>query len=140
MAVKYKKTGDPYEVKSMDLACFPYDVPYPFDDVTWWVGYLREKPIAYCGIKDLGGAHYFLCRAGVTRSRRGEGHHRKMIRLRERHVKSRGGGTIITYVTSDNVHSANNLAACGYKMYVPEDQYGPVGAIYYAKQITPPSS
>ena len=89
----------------------------------WWVsvddgGFI----IAYCGCIYSEGI-CIMNRAWVHKRYRGNGMQRKMILRRIKAAKEECN-TIITYTTVDNVHSANNLIQCGFKLYTPEYAYG----------------
>lgn len=117
-----------------------------FDYGAWWLlapalDFLT--PVAFCGVvpSTLGFGYAYLKRAGVLAEHQGHGLQRRMIRLREQWARREGFHTIVTETVSHNTHSANNLAACGFKMFEPAVPWGhKIGVgLYYKKALTPRS-
>jgi GNAT superfamily N-acetyltransferase len=104
----------------------------------WWLAWdeCHDLPVGFCGT-----TYYpercsaFLCLSGVVPAFRGRGLQRRFVRVRERAAVRDGYHRMISYTTTDNVWSANNLIRCGYKMYVPQFQWGVQGAAYFEKQV-----
>lgn len=87
----------------------------------WWVVDDDEgKPCAYAGamLWEPDSAVY-LHRAGVLPHARGRGLQRKLIYARERWARAKGAACSYTYTSHLNTASANNLIACGYKLWLP---------------------
>ena len=89
----------------------------------WWVAYDGHKPIAYAGVcegleewKGLG----YMDRCGVLKAYRGQGIHRRMIKVRERWAKKQGWKGLWTYTVPWNAYSSNNLIACGWQLFEPK--------------------
>lgn len=123
---KVNKRSDLYErLKALDAKVF-YNCDNEFKaNRDWWVLMDKGLIVAYCGMWHSGNIS-MLCRAWVYEPYRGKGLQRKMIDIRIRNAK---GNTIITYTTPDNIVSANNLIAKGFKLYEP--MYKWVGNMLY---------
>jgi GNAT superfamily N-acetyltransferase len=98
----------------------------------WWVMTSGNVIIGYCGCAFTEGLCIFV-RAWVHKDYRGQGLQKKMIRLR---IKSAYDCHIaITYTTTDNCPSANNLISQGFKFYTPEYAYGGREMLYFQKEL-----
>lgn len=112
-------------LSEMQKECLPADKLYFPPHGVWWIGYYGSIPVAFCCIspsQQLPDGCY-LGRAGVMPDYRGNGLHRRMIQIRARWARKQGYATLVTD-TTDNVQSANNLIACGFRMYIPKIVYG----------------
>ena len=100
----------------------------------WWV-LLNDigNIIAYCGSIYTEGICIYI-RAWVRKDHRGKGLQKKLINIRYKAALKRSN-TVITYTTSDNYPSANNLISQGFKLYFPEYAYGGKEMLYWIKQI-----
>lgn len=100
----------------------------------WWV-ILNDigNIIAYCGSIYTEGICIYI-RAWVRKDHRGKGLQKKLINIRYKAALKRSN-TVITYTTSDNYPSANNLISQGFKLYFPEYAYGGKEMLYWIKQI-----
>ena len=100
----------------------------------WWV-LLNDigNIIAYCGSIYADGICIYI-RAWVRKDHRGKGLQKKLINIRYKAALKRSN-TVITYTTSDNYPSANNLISQGFKLYFPEYAYGGKEMLYWIKQI-----
>ena len=114
----------------------PGDRPVTIDNTYWWIAYDGDKPIGFSGYRaSRQWCHTaYLCRAGVLSAYRGKGLQRRLIRVRERHAKRLGFIWAISD-TSDNPASANNLIACGYRMYEPQSPWGWRHTCYWRKKL-----
>jgi GNAT superfamily N-acetyltransferase len=106
----------------------------------WWLAFeaSRGRELAgFCGLTptyadpSLG----YLKRAGVLRAHRGQGLQRRFVRVREAKARKLGMRGLVTD-TSDNPSSANNLIACGYRIFRPAKPWGFDHTIYWNKDIT----
>jgi GNAT superfamily N-acetyltransferase len=104
----------------------------------WWVATDGRELAGFCGLtpvyaqpSDVG----YLKRAGVLRPHRGQGLQRRFVRVREAQARREGLRTLITD-TSDNPSSANNLIACGYRIYRPDEPWGFPHTIYWYKDLS----
>lgn len=100
----------------------------------WWV-ILNDigNIIAYCGSIYTEGICIYI-RAWVRKDHRGKGLQKKLINIRYKAALKRSN-TVITYTTSDNYPSANNLISQGFKLYFPEYAYGGKEMLYWIKHI-----
>lgn len=112
-----------YDILSyLDRECFPTDFPQDFKNKKTfsWILWDQKKPIGFCSIKLLGFGIAYLCRGAITKNYRGKNLQKKLIKSRIRFAKKNNLTTLITYTTKENLASANNLIACGFKLYWPE--------------------
>jgi GNAT superfamily N-acetyltransferase len=94
----------------------------------WWVIVDKGKIVAYCGCLYSERVCIFV-RAWVYQDYRGNGLQSKMIRAR---LKAAAGCKMaITYTTSDNVHSANNLIRNKFLLYDPIYAYAGRDKLYF---------
>lgn len=105
----------------------------------WWLAYAIDegRDIAgFCGLTPSYGDEKlgYLKRAGVRRPHRGHGLQRRFVRVREARARRIGMHSIVTD-TSGNPSSANNLIACGYRIYSPEKPWGFNHTIYWIKEL-----
>lgn len=114
----------------------------PMPDLTygaWWLIYpdATDDPVAFCGAvhSSLGTGFSYLKRAGVLRAHWGHGLQRRMIRLRERWQRAEGFHTSVTDTTWDNIASANNLIACGYRLFEPVPRWAFKNGLYFKKTL-----
>jgi GNAT superfamily N-acetyltransferase len=120
----------------MQKTCLPADDLAETEYGYWWIAYDGEEPAAFCGLyhsRSVPGAGY-LARAGVLPEYRGHGLQRRLIRVRERKARKLGMKTLVSD-TFNNPQSSNNLIACGYRMYDPENPWGISGTCYWIKNI-----
>lgn len=99
--------GDPLTIKPRDAT---------------WVCYLGDMPVGFACIRPLDAepGSVFFNRAGLLPIAQGVGLHKRLIGVRLSWMKRKGYKHAITYTLQDNVASANNLAAMGFKIYTPE--------------------
>jgi hypothetical protein len=107
----------------------------------WWIAYSVD------GGRDVAGFCWltptdadplrigYLKRAGVLMPHRGQRLQRRFVRVREAQARRVGLKTLVTD-TSDNPSSANNLIACGYRIYRPPEPWGFPHTIYWYKDLT----
>jgi hypothetical protein len=76
----------------------------------------------------------YLKRAGVRLPHRGKGLQRRFVRVREMLARKLCLHCLVTD-TSDNPSSANNLIACGYRIYRPNEPWGFPHTIYFYKDL-----
>jgi len=134
--IKFKQTEDFQSVVWLDSMCFPSDHPLTdFEETVFWIGSFEGHPVAYCGAKPIDETCVYLSRVGVLKEFRGQGLQRRMIKLRERWAKKEGYKEIISATSRANYASSNNLIACGYKLYEPEEAWLEDGAFYFIKSL-----
>ncbi len=109
----------------IDHECFPNDEAVSDRRIKqgwWWVLYgVGDVPVAYCGLHTAAHGRGHLTRAGVSEEARGHRLQRKMIILRMQKAKRLKLQRVITYTDAGNVASSNNLAACGFRLWVAAD-------------------
>lgn len=126
-------------VRYLDMVCFPSDNRKFGSEhgVHWWI--VRDVGdgvlAGYCGIVLSHADRGFLCRAGVMPHARGNGLQRRMIRARERFARTQGWTRLVTYTHFTNTSSANNLIACGYRLYTPDAAWGGSSALYFWRDL-----
>lgn len=116
--------------------CFPADELPSFKNGYWWIAFDRCRPVAFCGlntVKSWDKAGY-LVRGGVVSTHRGKGLQKKLIRIRAVKAKKVGFDFLIS-ATRDNIPSANNLIACGFKLYQPATPWMADGSLYWIRKL-----
>lgn len=116
--------------------CFPADELPSFTNGYWWIAYDRCRPVGFCGlntVKSWDKAGY-LVRGGVVSTHRGKGLQKKLIRIRAIKAKKVGFDFLIS-ATRDNIPSANNLIACGFKLYEPTVPWMADGSLYWIRKL-----
>ncbi len=110
----------------MQEVCFPGEPLFYVNDAsTWWIAFLEDEPVGFCCLSpsmrrpNVG----YLSYAGVMPEHRGQGLQKRLIRVRLKACRKRGWGEAVTY-TNDNPPSANNLIACGFRMWTPDELWG----------------
>lgn len=88
----------------------------------WWIAEQDGRYVAFAALWPSIRSPFtgYLARAAVTAAHRGKGLQRRLIQVRERKAKALGWAAMITDCLPDNLHSANNFIACGYRLYKPE--------------------
>ncbi|RLI46826.1 hypothetical protein DRO61_08760 [Candidatus Bathyarchaeota archaeon] len=108
---------------------------YDTNGADWWIVWdENHNPVGYCGVV-LYGDFAVHKRCGVLPTARGQGLQKKMLRLRENFAKKKGAESIYTYVSVQNVISANNLIKVGYRVYNPEWRWGGDDFLYVEKKL-----
>lgn len=120
----------------LDAMIFTYDVGVTFEGSRWWVVEDEDgHAVGFSGLRHMYGDRVFLCRSGVRVEHRGHGLQRRMIRVRERAARAQDMKRVVTYTDKNNVHSSNNLIACGYQLYRPADEWGCAHALYWFRDL-----
>ena len=104
----------------------------------WWVLSVGGKIAGFAGLKAgvEGAVQYgYLAKAGLLPEFRGKGLQKLLISVRDREAKKLSLSMNITYVAYWNLASANNLIACGYRLYDPDWKYGLKRALYFRKYL-----
>lgn len=123
---------------------FPNDAPVDPASSLWWV--VREKTGgrdagAFAGFAGLRVAFPdspvvgYLSLCGVAGWARGLGIQRALIRKRIAKAKELGVLRVVTD-TYNNPASANNLIACGFRTYMPDEPWKADGSVYWFKDLT----
>lgn len=124
------------QLNSLDKELFEGSPVFPKHGSYWWLVYYGDDVVGFGGLTyypELKSA--FLSRVGVLPIARGLGIQKKLIKARERQAVKDGYDRIISYTSRDNVVSANNLIACGYKLYTPKWDWGIKWGFYLEKKI-----
>ena len=102
----------------------------------WWIASEDGKEAGFIGY--VPSTHYaktaYFYRVGVLPKYRGMGLQRRMMLVMERHARLMQYRAIVTD-TMENIPSANNIIACGYKLFAPAEPWGHAGALYWRKQL-----
>lgn len=133
--IKRARTADERKaIARLDSQCFARDVEPPKleSSIAWIavhiptgtiVGYALGRPVP-------NEKQFYLARAGVALAHRGQGLQRRLIRARQVYARRRGLGCI-TYTVRWNPKSVNNLIACGFRYYEPENAWGGRDMLYW---------
>lgn len=133
---KIKRSENIELIKKLHLEIFPPpDVWCGMDKCVAWVVWLNNQPVGFCimDISDKFFASY--ARAGVKTKHQGQGLHKRMINVREKHARLLGYEKVITYTKMDNITSIANLQKRGYLIYEPQDKYADADCIYWQKEL-----
>ncbi len=100
----------------------------------WWLAYCGGDAVAFAGMRPSITLPSFgyLERVGVLPGHRGHGLQRRLLRCREARAKRNGWLGVISD-TTDNVPSANNLIASGYRIFSPKAPWSFSSAVYWRK-------
>ena len=134
--VDIRKESVQQRLSALQAICLPYDQPVDTNYGSWWIATENGRDIGFAGLvrtvswTDCG----YLCRAGVIPSHRGRGLQKKFIHVRLRQAKALGWKWVITD-TYDNLASANNLIACGFKLFQPTKPWGFKNALYWRRKL-----
>lgn len=124
------------DLEQLQRDALPADSLYFPEDATWWIAYHRHHPVAFACLcpSQQGPDGVYLGRCGVLPAFRGFGVQRRLIRLRLAWAKRQGYKWAVSD-TTDNVPSANNLIACGFRLYTPAIPYSFARALYWVKRL-----
>jgi len=129
--IRIRRTRELSIVEGLDRICLPGDEPVETDGRVWWVAERDGIPVGYAGVRPLPDQRLaYLCRAGVVPWARGLGIQRQLIKARLRWCK-RAGLDPISDTSPENVHSANNLIACGFRLYQPHTPWAGMPWLYW---------
>ena len=127
-------------ISRMHQECFVYAATKLTTTGHWWVAQGPDGTLGAFGglwpsvrLPETG----YLARGGVCPFARGLGLQRRLIRVRERMARKLGWLTIITDTVEGNIHSANNLIDCGYRLFEPPVKYASAGSAYWRKHLYP---
>lgn len=128
------------DVATLDSLLFESDEPVKPEGSWWWlIRDGRGKAIAFAGLRacqyEANRGLAYMVRAGVRTKHRGKGLQKLLIRARVQLAKRKGFKEIVTYVMDWNLASANNLIACGFRLYTPASKYGGSKALYFRKAL-----
>ena len=141
MSVIIKEVSPRYyagELIRLQYTTLPYDDPLiPTEKGRWWGVFDTGTLVGYGSMMD---ARYwreasYLSRAGVLKSHRGQGIHRRLIKIRIRVSQKLKKECIISDCTPDNIHSANSLILCGFTLYRPNTPWALPNSLYWRKKL-----
>lgn len=104
----------------------------------WWIVYDEAEPVGFCGMvqstlaPDIG----YLKRSGIMPKYRGQGMQLRFLRVREAQARRNGWSAVISDTAYHNIHSSNNLAKAGYRMFEPPLRWAFSHGLYWIKDIT----
>lgn len=121
---------------TLQKACLPGDRLYFPEDAEWWlmdhgplhVGFASATP----SLQHEKGI--YLSRAGILPAYRGKGLQKRLIRTRLAWAR-KAGYRVAVSDTTDNAPSANNLIACGFRVYTPPILYAYTRTIYWKRPL-----
>lgn len=126
-------------ILALELEVLPLDAPYSKinnkSTAYWWGAFDTDDTLvgATClSIWIPGWA--FLARSVVKKTHRGQGLQQRFIKVREKFARLHNVHTIVTYVSPENMASANNLIRSGYELYIPQDKWGLQPFCYYFRK------
>lgn len=111
------------------IECLPADTPIDPIEHRWWGLYVGTELAGFAALDTETG---YLSRAGVLPAFRGRGGQLKLIKVREKAALALGL-PLLTSDTYNNPASANNLIACGFRMYTPPSAVD--GVCYWRKPL-----
>ena len=127
------------DLRVIQKLCLPDDDPVSArqnPDGTWFL--IFDKRLIAFGLvvpsRQLVDTAY-LSRCCVYPSHRGQGIQRRLIRSRERYMRSQGYTWMITDTSTDNPASSNSLLKCGYKIIYPTKPWANSNSIYWTKKL-----
>ena len=103
----------------------------------WWLASdARGRALGFAGLtaQPSGRGSGYLCRAGVVPRARGQGVHRRLIRVRLAFARKTGLHDVVSD-TWRNPGSAANLVACGFESFRPHRPWGLSGALYWRNAL-----
>lgn len=139
--ISVRQTKDYDLIRQLRNEIFPEDkkeLPLDDNDICWilWMesgkymypsGFAVLRPLSI----DKEGGYAYMNMAGLVKSARGKGLHKKLINVRLNYCRRNNIKMVITYVVNDNLASANSLINKGFRLYEPEYAYaGKKGVIY----------
>lgn len=121
---------------TLQKECLPGDRLYFPENAVWWlmdhgplhVGFASATP----SLQHEKGI--YLSRSGILPAYRGKGLQKRLIRTRLAWAR-KAGYKLAVSDTTDNGPSANNLIACGFKVYTPPVQYAYARTIYWKRRL-----
>lgn len=137
MRYRIRQTQDRWTAGLMDRVCFPDDETETFEgSELWFVVNDEHNPVAYAaGNVYRPDKALYLNRAGVLPEARGSGLQRRLVRARVAWAKGRGLRMVYTYTVPSNIHSINNLIACGFNAFQPSVPWNGPGFCYWIREI-----
>jgi hypothetical protein len=110
----------------------------PIPDLTvgnWWIAFKGSAPVGFAGLipsDHIPGAGYFS-RVGVLPGHTG-GMQLRFMRAIERRARKDGMEQIVSD-TTDNIRSANNFIAAGWRLFAPPEPWAMLRSLYWRKRL-----
>lgn len=126
------------ELLVMDEQLFPpaHNVAPGLDRGAWWIAEIDGRVVGYAGALVWEPDRcLYLTRAGVLPEARGRGLQRRLIRARVAHARRLGLTGAYTYTLNWNEKSANNLIACGFRLWWPARPWAAKSAVYWYRDV-----
>lgn len=119
-----------------DLTFFDTAPQPDYEKGFWWLAHLGDDAAAFIGIVPsvLNYSTGYFTRVGVLREHRGQKLQQKLMRVMESKAR-RNGWTRVVTDTTDNVPSANNIIAAGYRLFEPKHPWAFPQSLYWHKTL-----
>lgn len=121
-------------LNQLQFSCFKYIVADPSkEENIWWIMYHDSDAIGFASIspsRTYPVIGVYLSSAGILPKYRGMGLQKRLIRVRLRYAKALGKKWAISE-TVLNPSSANNLIACGFRSFQPDNPWSYKDAHYW---------
>jgi RimJ/RimL family protein N-acetyltransferase len=127
-------------ILALELEVLPLDAPYSKinnkSTAYWWGAFDTDnnKLVGATCLSIWIPGWAFLARSVVKKDFRGQGLQQRFIKAREKFARLQNVHTIVTYVSPENIASANNLIRCGYELYIPQEKWGLQPFCYYFRK------
>ena len=135
---RIRKTNDIFECRYLHEKTLPEDEQYDHEgNVYWLIQHVESgEYVGFAIGTDIGDGLFFLSRSGVLKSHRGQGLHKRLIRVREQYAKRNGFSHVITYTSHTNPQSFSHLIKLKYEIYEPDYAWvGYNGIFYFRKKL-----
>jgi len=101
----------------------------------WWAALDGRDVVAYAAAVIVPRDVVYLARCGVLPAYRGAGVQRRMIAVRKRVARREAALDAVTYTLRDNLASANNLIAAGFRLYTPAYAWAGRDVLYWMFRV-----
>lgn len=105
----------------------------------WWLVFWgKSKVVGFSGLVPffgVGDGVGYLKRAYVLPEHRGQGLQLRFIHRRERKAKELGWSLLVTETSGDNLPSQHSMMRAGFVSFIPEQQWGKPGSVYFKKSL-----
>lgn len=132
---RIRRTTDKRTIKRLHKKLFNGDRFYDEYFAAWVVENAKGKVVGFCLLGEWSPGVAFLARAGLLEKARGQGLHKRLIRVRERLARQLGYESMSTYTAIESVSSSLNLERAGYRLYTPNDAPFPGNWLYWTKEL-----
>lgn len=118
---------------ALNDSIFPADEWYEHRGNIYWIVRFGKTPVGFAVGTNIGHRIFYLSRAGILESHRGNGLHKRLIKVRERFARSHNFKYIITYTIKNNPESFCHLIKTGYEIYEPEHEWA--DDVFYFRKL-----